>query len=446
MLNYEIEIKKLGINGEGIGYLNKTVTFVKNALPGEIVQIYDVETFTGYNKAKLSKIIKKAPERIAPKCPLYNKCQVCSLMPLQYDKQLLMKKYHFQDTVFKYAGTKIKVDDILADENQFGYRNSIKLPLFNLHDKLAIGIHQRDTNHFVYLKDCLVQDPQINQSVKDILAILDQYRYRAYDRKTKIGLRYLLVRSFGDELMITFVIGKNTRIVDEALDKIKALKNVVSLNQTTNTKGTNEIIVEPVKNLAGKKSINVPFNGFNFKLSPTSFMQLNTPQAIKLYDTIKDYLGFDNRLVLDLFCGVGTIACYINNQAEQIIGVDNNKYAIKDARENIKKHRIHNATFIADDVDKSIKNIAKKDGIDAIIVDPPRTGLTDFTIESIIKSKTRKLIYVSCNPSTFAKDLALLQHHYQVEKTTLVDMFPQTMHVESVVLLKKQTDKIKPSF
>lgn len=437
MKNYEIEIKKLGINGEGIGYLNKTVTFVPNALPGELVQIYDVEQFNGYNKAKVSKIIKESPDRIKPKCPIYNKCQVCSIMPLRYDKQLLTKKYHFKDTVLKYAGTKIKVDQIIKDDNQFGYRNSIKLPVFNLHDKLAIGIHQRDTNHFVYLKDCIVQDPNINHITNEVLAILDEYRYRAYDRKTKMGLRYLLVRSFADEIMITFVVGKNTRIVDEALERIKKLPNVVSINQTTNTKGSNEIVVEPVKNLVGKKSINVPFNGFNFKLSPTSFMQLNTPQAIKMYDVIKSYLGTDNNLVLDLFCGVGTIACYINEQAQHIIGVDNNKISIKDAKENVKKHRLNHIDFIADDVDKVIKNIAKKSGIDAIIVDPPRTGLTEFTIESIIKSKTKKLIYVSCNPSTFAKDLALLQRYYDVTKASIVDMFPQTMHVESVVLMSR---------
>lgn len=441
MKNYEIEIKKLGINGEGIGYLNKTVTFVPNALPGELVQIYDVEQFKGYNKAKVSKIIRKSPDRIKPKCPIYNKCQVCSIMPLRYDKQVLTKKYHFQDTVLKYAGTKIKVDQVIKDDNQFGYRNSIKLPVFNLHDKLAIGIHQRDTNHFVYLKDCIVQDPNINRTTNEVLAILDEYRYRAYDRKTKIGLRYLLVRSFADEIMITFVVGKNTRIVEEALDRIKSLPNMVSINQTTNTKGSNEIIVEPVKNLVGKKSINVPFNGFNFKLSPTSFMQLNTPQAIKMYDVIKEYLGNDNNLVLDLFCGVGTIACYINEQAQHIIGVDNNKAAIKDAKENVKKHRLGHIEFIADDVDKVIKNIAKKSGIDAIIVDPPRTGLTEFTIESIIKSKAKKLIYVSCNPSTFAKDLALLQRYYDVSKASIVDMFPQTMHVESVVLLTRKGKK-----
>lgn len=435
--NIEIEIKKLGINGEGIGYYNKNVVFVENALPGEKVLVHELEKHDRFYTATVSKHLSKSKDRINPPCKIYNKCQICSIMPLKYEKQIEAKKTLLVESVKKYAHVDLKIDDVIDAKDNLAYRNTIKLPFFNLKDKLAIGIHKRDTNHYILLKDCIVQDPAINETINNLLPILDSYRYRAYDRKTKIGLRYLLVRSFKNEIMITFVVGKNTKILDEALDQIQELKNVVSINITTNTKNRNEIIVEPIKNLRGKKSINAQYNDFEFKVSPESFMQLNTKQAVKMYDKVKEYLGDCNKMVLDLYSGVGSITNYVAACTENIVGIELSKSATKDAKENAKKHRIKNATFVAGDVDDVIKRYAKQKDIDAIIVDPPRVGLSEHTIESIIKSKTKKLIYISCNPSTLGKDLSILLHFYDIEKTTLVDMFPHTMHVETVVLMSR---------
>ncbi|WP_423364589.1 23S rRNA (uracil(1939)-C(5))-methyltransferase RlmD [Mycoplasma sp. P36-A1] len=433
--NVEIEIKKIGINGEGIGYYNKNVVFIPNSLPGELVLVHNMENKGSFYTAEVSKIIRKSKDRINPPCKMYNKCQVCSIMPLNYEKQIEAKKTLLLDSIYKYSKKRLRIDEVIKSENNIGYRNTIKLPFFNLKDKLAIGLHKRDTNHYIYLNDCIIQEPQINKTIDSVLSILDEYRYRAYDKKTKIGLRYLIVRSFNKEVMITFVVGKNTKIVDEALDKIEQIKNIISINITTNTKNRNEIIVEPIKNLRGKKSINAKYNDFEFKLSPESFMQLNTEQAIKMYDKIKSYLGKNNKLVLDLYSGVGSITNYVAECTEKIVGIELSKAATKDAKENARKHRIENAEFVAGDVDDVIKRYAKNKNIDAIIVDPPRVGLSEFTIESIVKSKSKKLIYVSCNPSTLGKDLSILLDYYDVRSTTLIDMFPHTMHVETAMLL-----------
>ena len=438
MKNIEIEIKRLGINGEGIGYYNNTVVFVPNTLPTEVVEVRDLVQNKGYYTGVVAKRIKESRYRIKPECPIYEKCQVCSIMPLKYEKQIEAKKHFLVDSINKYAKLKVTIDNVIKADDGFYYRNSIKLPLFNFHDKLAIGIHFRDTNHYVRLNDCPVQSKLINKSVNDILNILDKYRYRAYDRKTKLGIRFLLVRAFEDEVMVTFVVGKNTRIVDEAIAEIMELKEVKSINQTTNTKSSNEIIVEPIKNIAGKKSIEVPFNNFSFKLSPESFIQLNITQAIKMYDLIKEYLGTKNKLVLDLYSGVGSISCYINECSEKIIGIEINKAAVSNAKENAKKHRLANIDFVCGDVKEKIKTYAKKKNVDAIIVDPPRVGLDEFTLESIILSKTKKIIYVSCNPSTLGKDLNVLKKHYDIKSVSLIDMFPNTMHVEAVVLLTRR--------
>lgn len=433
-----LEIKKMGINGEGIAYHNKKVVFVNNCVIGDIIEVVKSENEKGFIKVNEFKIIEPSEYRVQPPCRIFNKCQVCSIMPLKYDKQIDAKIEYLKDSLLKYSKLKISIDKIVKADNNLNYRNSIKLPFFNFKDKLAVGIHFRDSNNYVMLKNCVVQKQEINDAINELLSILDEYRYRAYDKKTKIGLRYLLVRSFSDEIMITFVTGKNTVINEEALEKIKNIKNVVSINTTTNTKNNNEMIVESVKNLVGKKSIDVPFNGFNFKLSPQSFMQLNTPQAIKLYDIVKEYLGNNNNLVLDLYCGVGSISCYVNECAKEIIGIELNPQAIKDAKENAKKHRLKHLKFVSGDVNLKIKTYAKDKNVDAIIVDPPRVGLSEYLIESIIKSKTKKLIYVSCNPSTLGKDINLLSKYYKVDKVSVVDMFSHTMHVETVVLMSRK--------
>ncbi|MDR1781787.1 MAG: 23S rRNA (uracil(1939)-C(5))-methyltransferase RlmD [Bacilli bacterium] len=436
--NKEIEIKKIGINGEGIGYLDKTVVFVENALVNEVVTLKDIVNHKGYFTAKVDKYINKSKDRIKPKCKYFNKCQVCSLMPLKYNKQLVIKEELVKESLIKYAGIEVEDISVYQADNQFNYRNSIKLPFFNVKDKLALGLYLRNTNHFVYLNDCVVQDNKINDSIKQLLAILDEYRYKAYDKKTKIGLRYLVMRVFNDEIMITLVTGKNTRLIDEVIDKIMNIDNVVSLNQSTNTKNIHEIFVEPIKNIAGKKSINVRFDKYTYKLSSDSFFQLNTNQALKLYQLIKDYLGNNNDFILDLYCGIGSITTYINECAKEIIGIEINKSAIRDAKENAKKHRITNTKYVCGDVEEKIKTYAKNRKVDAIIVDPPRTGLSENTINSIIKSKTNKLIYVSCNPATLAKDLNILLDYYNLIDISIVDMFAQTAHVESVVLLIKK--------
>lgn len=437
MKNIEIEIKKMGINGEGIGYYNKKVVFVEGALVGEFVLLKDIVKKNNYYIANVDKIIKKSNNRIIPKCKIYDNCNICSLMCLDYNEQLKVKEDYLKESIYKYAKKNVSVNKVIRNDDYYHYRNSIKLPLFNMNNSLKIGIYKRDSNHFILLNDCIVQDERINKTVNIILNVLNKFRYRAYDKKTKMGIRYLLLRVFDDEIMLTFVVGKNTKLIDEVLDNLMKIKDMKSINVTTNTKNSNELIVEPVDNIRGKKTININFNKLKYKISCESFFQLNTKQAIKLYDVVKSYLGFDNKLVLDLYCGIGSISCYINENASNIIGIDITKSAIRDAKENAKLNKIDNIKFVCGDVDDKIKTHAKDKNIDAIIVDPPRLGLSEYTMQSIIKSKTNKLIYVSCNPSSLAKDLSVLLEYYNIKDITLVDMFSHTMHVECVVLMSR---------
>ena len=436
--NNEIEIKKIGINGEGIGYLNKSVVFVDNALIGEVVSLKDIISHQGYYTAKVETYLKKSKDRIKTKCKYFNKCQVCSLMPLRYSKQLEVKEQLLKESLQKYADIAIENISTYPALKQFNYRNSIKLPFFNVKDKLAVGLYLRNTNHFVYLNDCIVQDDKINKTMRLVLNILDNYRYRAYDKKTKMGLRFLIMRAFEDEIIITLVTGKNTKIIEEVITDIMALEGVISLNQTTNTKNIHEIVVEPIKNLAGKKSINVKFDNYTYKLSSDSFFQLNLAQALNLYQIVKDYVGFANELILDLYCGIGSISTYINECAKEIIGIEINKSAVSDAKENAKKHRITNTKYVCGDVEEKIKAYAKGRKVSAIIVDPPRTGLGAKTIKAITLTKAKKIVYVSCNPATLGKDLSILLDYYALKDISMVDMFPNTAHVEAVVLLERK--------
>lgn len=432
-----VTIKKLGINGEGIGYLRKKVVLVDNALPDEVVELKELDNKGTYFTAKVKKIQKISVSRIKPKCKIYDKCRVCSLMPLDYSKQMEFKKQFVVDALEKYANQTIEIDKIIGAEYSYSYRNSIKLPILFYNGALRVGMYNRGSNNFVNLDHCVIQDKAINNTISELLKILNNNKFRDYDKKNKTGLRYLLMRSFNNKIMITLVGGSDVIFESSVINQIMDIDKVVSLNYSVNNKKTHQHIVGPIKNIYGNKFITVNFDKYKFNLSASAFFQLNTIQAEKLYQIVREYLGTENNIVLDLYSGVGSISCFINECSEKIIGVEINPDAVKDAQNNMKLNDLNNLEFICDDVENAIQNIAKRKNIDAIIVDPPRTGLSELTIRSIVKSKTNKLIYVSCNPSTLAKDISLLKKCYQIADISIVDMFSHTSHVECVCLLTR---------
>lgn len=438
-MSVELTVKKLGINGEGISYHNKKIVFIPGALKDEVVEVEFTKEEPTYIEAEVKKIITKSPDRKLPLCRIQKYCGGCPLMTLEYAKQLEYKKEMVQEAIEKYAEIKVDVEDCVPNPNIYNYRNAIKLPVRYFDGQLAVGMYKRNSNKFVKIGFCDVQEKALNKMVKEILVLLNEYKVRDYFYQTKTGCRYLILRQFNGEAQLTLVMGKDEFIKKELVDKLLQIEGLVSVNTSKNTQNDNHhIFGEGIRNVGGKKKIKANLKGKEYLLSPKAFFQLNTAQTVNLYDKIKELIGTDNNLLLDVYAGVGSIGLYLSDCAKDIKGLEIEKTAVMDANENAKKQKVTHAKYIAGDAYLNIKNIAKNAAIDVFVVDPPRIGLDDMTVESIIKGKPKKVVYVSCNPSTLGKDLFTLKKYYKISRCIPFDMFSHTPHVETLVLLERK--------
>jgi len=398
-----IEITNLDHNGNGIGKLNNKIVFVERALPNEIVEINIIKEKKKYIEASIKKIIKKSKERINNPCPYYDKCGGCDLLHLDYDNQLVFKKQKIENIINQYLNTKIKINNIVGSDNNFYYRNKTTFQV-----KEAIGFYKNKSYDIIPVEKCLISNKLINKSINYLKTLDLKY------------VNKIVCKASNKELMI--IIDTNTKNLN-----IEDLKNIASsiylkINETYILKH-------------GKTHIEESIGNYTYLVSPDSFFQINSNTCFKLYSKIKEYVGNDNN-VLDLYCGTGSIGIFVS-QNNNVLGIEINEYAIKDAIENAKINNIKNINFICGETSKQLSKINFNP--DVIIVDPPRSGLTKDTIDNICKFKANKLIYVSCDPMTLARDLNLLINEYDIKEFTPFDMFPNTKHIESLVLLKRKT-------
>lgn len=431
----KVEIKKSGINGEGIGYINKQPVFIPEALPEEIVDISITQRNKTYSQGKVENILQKSKHRCTPKCKSYRRCKSCTLMMADYDLQCQIKEENLRQSVAKYANIPSKIiQPIVKSDQIYGYRNSCKVPFGMEGKQLVTGMFQPNSNYFNSIDTCLIHDQDIERIRKNILEILNEYHYKAYDSTTKKGMRTLVIRKIDDNAQVTLVTGNDT-ITKECADKILSIPSVLSLWQSIHTqKKTVEIFGNKMISLSDKKFLDFELKGVRIKLSPRSFFQLNTKQADKLYDLVKKEVGNVNLLV-EAYSGVGGVSFTLRDNAKEIIGIESIKDAVVNANMCAKEHHFDHISFICDDAAYKLQYISKKREIDCLVVDPPRSGLDEFMIDTILKSKIKKIVYVSCNPATLGKNLQVLQQRYIVKRITPVDMFPQTAHVESICCL-----------
>lgn len=389
-------ITKLDHQGRGIGKINNKVIFVPRVLPGEDVDIVITNEKKKFAEGKLIKIIKASPNRIVPLCPYYENCGGCNLMHLSYSEQLKYKQEKINNIITKYVANNVEIKDIIACDDIYNYRNKIKL-----HVNQYIGLYKEDSHELVKINNCMLVDNKINSIIKEL-----NCKRLANDEIT--------IRCNGKETLLFYKNEKND------LHHI-ASDNIILNNQTI--KGNNYIIES--------------LNGVQFKISPSSFFQVNTKQTIKMYNIIKQ-LGQIKKTdkILDLYCGTGSIGLYLSKYCKEILGIEINQDAIKDANENIILNNIKNAKFIVDDAKNAIKKISFQP--DLLIIDPPRSGLFKGMIEDIYKFKAPKIIYVSCDPLTLARDLKELKEKYQIISVQPIDLFPNTHHIENVVLLYRK--------
>jgi len=435
----ELNIQKIGINGEGIGFVDKKPVFVDGVLPGECVHIKIVKEYERYAVGEVTKIIQSSENRVVPMCKVFNKCKACTLMHVNYQMQLQYKYDSLKETLWKYARIKEShIQQVVANKQPFYYRNSLKLPFQMKNGKLTTGMYEANSNRFVEVKTCIVHEQRLDEIKNAIVRILNQYHYQAYSNKDKKGLRYLVLRMIENQCSCTLVHG-GLSFDSTCIDQIMKISEVVLVSESINASKKNvQIFGDQLNILDGKKQIKFHFDNLKVSLSPKSFFQLNTKQASNLYHIVDTLLPNHQKLLVEAYCGVGIMSLFVAKKADKVIGIESIKEAIKNARRNAQHNKIENVEFIVGDAGKQLVKISKNHQIDTLIVDPPRSGLDDTMLSCILKSNIKQILYVSCNPATLAKNLNILSKNYIVDKVIPVDMFSQTAHIESVCLISKK--------
>ncbi len=443
-----IKAIKLGINGEAIAYKNKKTVFVPYLLPKEEADVEVCEEKGNVIRAKIAKIFNKSEKRQEPKCDLFGLCGGCTLQHLEYFEQLKQKRGVVLDALGKYCKTKskINVSRTIGLEEEYNYRNKVQIPLENKNGSVIAGFYKTNSNHMLKVDTCPIQIEQLNFIVSETVEKINNLKLKAYDRRQKIeGIKHLVVRYsyYLDKVQVTLVLSK-ANIKDKFAKLVNILKSndyieSIYLNINDNLK-SHEIFGDEWEHLYGKPRLREKLKDISYDLHPKSFFQLNTKQTVVLYDLIKDTLklsGTEN--IIDAYCGVGSISLWLARECKKIRGVDINKDAIIDAKHNAKINGFENTHFEHGNSSSIIRKWLKKGfRADVLIVDPARQGLDNELLDLILASPIKKVLYVSCNPSTLAKNLNVLQNKYWIKDIIPVDMFGQTAHIENVVLLKRK--------
>ena len=396
----KVLIESMNHTGEGIGKIDKKIVFVRKTIPGDYVEITNLNDYKKYYRADVKKIIEKSPKRIEAKCPYYDKCGGCQLMNMDYNNQLEYKKEKVINIMKKYAN--IDINPQIIPSEIYNYRNKITL---QVQDGL-LGLYESGSNKLIEINECLLATPKTNSIIKIIKNNLDL-----------VTLNQIIIKDFSDNIMITFK-GKITK--EEVIPLLKDKVSSIYINDSC---------------IYGEKSLIETLNSYKYFISSNSFFQINHNQTIKLYNQVIKYLDKKEENVLDLYCGTGSIGIYISKYCQNITGIEINKSAIEDALKNKELNNIKNIKFKCGNVNKLLKN---DNHYTTIILDPPRSGLDKQTINTLLNIKTKKIIYVSCDPITLSRDINTLKEKYQLKDITLLDLFPNTYHVESICLLERK--------
>lgn len=424
----------MGINGEGIGYDHGVPVFIPGALMHETVDVKITQEKEKYKTAKLIRVIRKSKDRVEPECRYCDSCRACTLMHLKYERQLNYKKQTLKQALKKYADIDMPVS-IIKNDNIYHYRNKFKLPFGMEKGKIVTGMYESERGRFVPIEDCIIHEEVLEKVRKQILEIMNKYKLKAYNERTREGYRTLIMRTFNNKIALVFVVGDNTDL-EPMLSDLTRIEEVSSIYYSVNT---NKKYINALENdlvhVFGKNCLNARINDLKLVFTPKSFFQLNTRQAEVLYDEAVSLIDENDEEVLEAYCGVGVMSLMAARKAKHVTGVEIVPDAIDNAKKNARYNKIDNVDFVVGDSGSVMEEISKEKQLDCLIVDPPRTGLDEKMINSILNSNAKKLIYVSCNPSTLAKNLNVLKEYYNIESIRAIDVFSNTEHVESIVYL-----------
>ena len=442
----EINITGLGSSGEGVGKYQGFTVFVPSALPTETVKAKVGLVKKSYATAKIVEILEASAERVEPACPVYKQCGGCQLQHLSYAGQLKMKEQQVRDALSRIGHLDTEVLPVMGCANPWNYRNKMQFPAaMGAEGKIEIGCYAAATHSVVDTEGCLIQKEANNQVLMAVRKWMQKFNVTAYDEKTGKGLvRHVMSRvgvHSGEVMAVLITSAYDIPNKKELIDILVAeVPGLVSVIQNINKKSTNIIMGNKTRVVYGKANIKDSLGALSFNVSAQSFFQVNSEQAEKLYNKALEYAALTgNETVVDVYCGTGTISLYMAKHAKKVYGIEIVAPAIEDAKKNAVANGCANAEFILGDAAVELPALLES-GVspDVIMLDPPRAGCEERVLEAIAKVMPERIVYVSCNPASLARDMAYLeQHGYKGAIAQPVDMFAFTSHVETVALLVK---------
>ncbi len=444
METLEIQFVKIGINGEGIGYHDRKPVFCAGVLPNETALIRITETQERFERAELVKITSVSSVRVTPECRYQKECSGCAFMHVSHAAQLSFKKQLLTEAMRKYAHVNPSlIRDIKTDHNNFHYRNSCKMPVQRIKGRMVSGMYRSGSNQFVPIDTCMIHQTKLEEVRRQALDIISTSSMTAFDIKHSDGLRYLYVRGLNDQYQIALITGR-TKPDAELVQRLAAIEGVKTVAYSVNgNRRSRDIFGRTAEVLAGDGHIIASVNGIQLQLSCQSFFQMNDAMAASLYKMAIDKIDPCNTMV-EAYCGVGAMSIMAAAKAKKIIGIESVPEAIVNAKANaVLNHVEDHVDFICADAAEGLSKILKEENVDTLLADPPRSGMDPQMISLILNSSISRIVYISCNPSTAARNINELQSTFTVRTIIPFDLFPETPHVESLIVLTRNASKKK---
>ena len=441
---YVVDIIDNGYQGEGIAKIDGKTVFIDNAIKGEKVRIKILKVLKNLAYGKIQEILKQSPNRCVVDCNTFEKCGGCNLRHIKYEETLKIKKAIVENCINKIGLKDILINDCIGMERPFNYRNKLQYPIGMVDKKPTMGVFAKRSHRIIATTNCFIQNELLKKIANDTFNFIKENNIPVYNEQNQTGeIRHIYLR-IGislNEVMLVIVsneqnITKESELVNYITSKYPEIKTVV---KNINSNFTNVILGKKNEVLYGNGYIEDVLLGYKFKISPMSFYQVNHTQTEKLYSLAISKANLTGKeTVFDLYCGIGTIGICASKNAKELYGIETIPEAIEDAKVNAKINSIKNATFLVGDVEKVLPKLIEENKInpDVVFIDPPRKGCNQVAIDTLLKTNPQKIIYISCNPATLARDLKLLEEKYVIEEITPVDMFPFTSHTENIAVLK----------